>query len=193
MSEPSRRMEVLLSQEEIEARVAALAERIAPTLDDDAVAICLLTGGLWFAADLTRALARLGKPVAFDALWLTSYGDARVSGGRCEIRSGLQRPITGRSALIIDDVFDTGLSLEEAVRHVSAAGAAAVTTAVFARKPWANPRAVTPDHVAWEAPARFLVGYGMDLGGAYRGLPHVAALLEEESHGAIESRVSMAS
>jgi len=193
MSEPPRKLEILVPQEEVAARVEALAERIAPALGDDAVAICLLTGGLWFAADLTRALARLGKPVAFDALWLASYGDAKVSGGRCEIRAGLQRPIAGRQTLIVDDVFDTGLSLEEAVKHVRAAGAAEVLTAVFARKPWPHPRAISPDYVAWEAPARFLLGYGMDLGGAYRGLPHVAAVIEAESHGAAGSRASMAS
>jgi hypoxanthine phosphoribosyltransferase len=193
MTQSSRRLEILLSQADIEARVEAVAARIAPSLDDDAVAICLLTGGLWFAADLTRALERLGRPVAFDALWLTSYGDARVSGGRCEIRAGLQRPIVGRSALVVDDVFDTGLSLEEAVRHVRDAGAASVATAVFARKPWPHPRAVTPDFVAWEAPAKFLVGYGMDFGGAYRGLPHVAAVVDEDSHGATESLASIAS
>jgi hypoxanthine phosphoribosyltransferase len=181
MTGEAMKLEILLPEDAIAERVAALAARVAPTLDDDSVAICLLTGGLWFAADLTRALTRLGRPVAFDALWLASYGDAQVSGGRCEIRAGLQRPIAGRRALIIDDVFDTGLSLAEAVRHVREAGAATVTTAVFARKPWPAPRSPQPDHVAWEAPARFLLGYGMDLGGAYRGLPHVAAVIEAAS------------
>jgi hypoxanthine phosphoribosyltransferase len=81
--------------------------------------------------------------------------------------------------LIMDDVFDTGLSLREAVRHVSEAGARRVLTAVFASKPWEGPRDLTPDFVAWYAPARFLLGYGMDLGGAHRGLPHVAAVSED--------------
>jgi hypoxanthine phosphoribosyltransferase len=80
----------------------------------------------------------------------------------------------------MDDVFDTGLSLDEAVRHLRAAGAGPVMTAVFASKPWPSPRALTPDFVAWEAPARFLLGYGMDLGGAYRGLPYVAAVTEAD-------------
>jgi hypoxanthine phosphoribosyltransferase len=187
------RLEVLLAQESIAARVNALAARIAPDLGEDAVAICLLTGGLWFAADLTRALAALGKAVAFDALWLASYGDGVASVGRCELRAGLQRPVAGRPVLIIDDVFDTGLSLREAVAHLRAGGAASVATAVFARKPWPSPRALTPDYVAWEAPARFLVGYGMDYGGAYRGLPYVAALTEPESQGAEGSRSSISS
>jgi hypoxanthine phosphoribosyltransferase len=176
MAEAEPKLEMLLSREAVAARVGAVAARIAADLADDTVAVCLLVGGLWFAGDLTRALAALGKPMAFDALWLASYGDAQTSGGRVEVRAGLQRPIAGRHALIIDDVFDTGLSLREAVRHLRDAGARAVSTAVFARKPWPRSRVLNPDYVAWEAPARFLVGYGMDLGGAYRGLPHIAAV-----------------
>jgi hypoxanthine phosphoribosyltransferase len=166
----------LLDEREVAARVDALALRLAPQIDDGTVAVCLLTGGLWFCADLTRALARAGRHVAFDALWLASYGDDRASRGRCEVRADLQRPIGGKTALVVDDVFDSGLSLSEAARLVRDAGAARVLTAVFARKPWPTPRAIEPDFVAWEAPARFLVGYGMDAGGAWRGLPFIGAL-----------------
>ena len=167
---------VLLPETEVNACVEALARQMAPALDDDTVAVCLLTGGLWFCADLTRALARLGRHVGFDALWLASYGDARASMGRCEVRADLQRPLAGKTALVVDDVFDTGLSLSEAARLVKDAGAAKVVTCVFARKPWPSERPITPDFVAWEAPARFLVGYGMDASGAFRGLPYIGAL-----------------
>ena len=167
---------ILLDQDEIARRVEALAKAIAPKIDDETVAICLLTGGIWFAADLTRALARAGRSVRFDALWLSSYRDERASLGRCEVRADLQRPMAGRKALIVDDVFDTGLSLSEAVRLVADAGASEVWTAVFARKPWPDQRALEPDFVAWEAPTRFLVGYGMDDGGKHRGLPYVGAM-----------------
>jgi len=167
---------VLLDEAEVASRVESLAGVIAPRIDDETVAICLLTGGLWFCADLMRALARAGRNVSFDALWLASYGDERASRGRCEVRADLQRPLVGRRALIVDDVFDTGLSLSEAARLVRDAGAGEVLTAVFARKPWPTPRAIEPDFVAWEAPGRYLVGYGMDSGGALRGLPYIGAL-----------------
>jgi hypoxanthine phosphoribosyltransferase len=167
---------VLLTEKQIAARVEALAAAIAPRIDDDTVAVCLLTGGIWFAADLTRALSRAGRHVRFDALWLASYGDERASLGRCEVRADLQRPLAGRRALIVDDVCDTGLSLSEAARLVKDAGASEALTAVFARKPWPTPRANEPEFVAWEAPARFLVGYGMDAAGAQRGLPYIGAL-----------------
>jgi hypoxanthine phosphoribosyltransferase len=167
---------VLVSETEIAQRVQALADQIAPRIDDDTVCVCLLTGGLWFAADLTRALWRSGRNVRFDALWLASYHDERKSSGRCEVRADLQRPLVGRRALVVDDVFDTGLSLSEASRLVRDAGASEVLTAVFARKPWPTARPIEPDFVAWEAPSRFLVGYGLDVEGKMRGLPYVGAM-----------------
>ena len=167
---------VLLTEVEVRERVEALAQAVAPRIDDETVAVCLLTGGLWFCSDLMQALARIGRHVRFDALWLASYKDERVSTGRCQVRADLQRPLVGRRALVVDDVFDTGLSLSEAHRLVKDAGAAEVLTAVFARKPWPEKRAMEPDFVGWEAPGRYLIGYGMDAAGAYRGLPYISAL-----------------
>lgn len=167
---------ILIPEAEVAERVEALAKAIAPRIDDETVVVCLLTGGIWFAADITRALARQGRVVRFDALWLASYKDERQSSGRCEVRADLQRPIAGRKALVVDDVFDTGLSLSEAARLVRDSGATEVLTAVFARKPWPTKRAIEPDFVAWEAPGRFLVGYGLDVAGKMRGLPYIGAM-----------------
>jgi hypoxanthine phosphoribosyltransferase len=139
------------------------------------VAVCLLTGGLWFAADLMRALAEFGRYPLFDALWLSSYDDGRSSLGRVELRAAWQRPLQGRQALLIDDVVDSGLSLAEAGRMALQAGASEVLAAVFAAKPWPSPRVREPDFTAWTAPDRFLVGYGLDAAGRYRGLPGVWA------------------
>jgi len=167
---------VLLNAQAVAGCVQRLADDIAARTDDDTIAVALLTGALWFAADLTRALAERGRHLQFDALWLASYHDGRSSSGRCEVRAGLQRPVAGKRVLLVDDVFDSGLSLSEAARHVREAGAAEVLSAVFARKPWPQPRALEPDFVGWEAPARYLVGYGMDSAGAWRGLPYIGVM-----------------
>jgi hypoxanthine phosphoribosyltransferase len=168
--------DILLNEDQVRACVEAMADAIAPRIDDDTIAVCLLTGGMWFAADLTRALSRRGRDMRFDALWLASYGDTHASQGHVEVRAPLQRSVEGARVLILDDVFDSGLSLTEAVKFIRAAGAAEVLTAVFARKPWPAPRGMEPDFVGWEAPARYLVGYGLDSAGRMRGLPGICAL-----------------
>ncbi|MEI9906193.1 MAG: phosphoribosyltransferase family protein [Asticcacaulis sp.] len=170
---------VILDEHEVQERVTALADLLSLYLKPDCIGVCLLTGGIWFAADLTRALARLGHHMAFDALWLSSYGDNREPGSML-IRAPLQRSVEGRQVLIIDDVLDTGASLKIAGEIAMDAGAAEVLTCVFARKP--DPlkagarREVEADFSAWEAPNRFLVGYGLDSGGLYRSLPYIGAL-----------------
>ena len=170
---------VLLPEAEVQERVTKLGALIAHYIKPDCVCVCLLTGGIWFAADLTRALDRAGKPTAFDALWLSSYGDGRES-GTLLIRSPLQRSVQGRQVLIIDDVLDTGASLKIARDLILEAGASEVLTAVFARKP--DPlkdgarREIEADFTAWDAPDRYLVGYGLDDGGLYRSLPYIGAM-----------------
>jgi len=170
---------VLLNEAEVAAHVATVAEKLASRLKPGCVGVCLLTGGIWFAADLTRALFRIGHNLAFDALWLSSYGDGQESGTML-IRAPLQRSVEGRQVLIIDDVLDTGSSLKIARDICLEAGAAEVITCVFARKP--DPlkegarRETDVDYAAWEAPARYLVGYGLDSGGLYRAVPYVGAM-----------------
>jgi len=167
---------IILSEAQVAACVEAAAAQIAPRIDDDTIALCVLTGGLWFAADLMRALAKLGRHPLFDALWLSSYADGTHTSGRVELRAAPQRPVAGRQVLLIDDVLDSGLSVAEARRLMLEAGATEVLSAVFARKPWPTERPREADFVAWEAPGRFLVGYGMDHAGRLRGLPGVGAL-----------------
>jgi hypoxanthine phosphoribosyltransferase len=170
---------VLLSEAEIAQRVTDLARAMLPKLEDNAIGVCLLTGGLWFAADLMRALEREGKSLGFDALWLSSYGDGEQA-GELILRADLQRPVSGRQVVIMDDVLDTGASLKFARDHLLRAGASDVLTAVMARKPAeladGHTRTFEVDYVAWEAPPRFLVGYGLDVGGKHRGLPFIGAM-----------------
>ena len=166
----------ILSEQKVAEIVEAMADAIAPRIDDETVFVCMLTGGIWFAADLSRALSRRGRNTPLDSLWVSSYADGRASSGVVRIRAGLQRPVQGRKVLLVDDVVESGLSLAEGARIMREAGATQVLTAVFARKPITTPRAIEPDFNGWEAPDRFLVGYGMDMAGRLRGLGGVAAL-----------------
>lgn len=167
--------ETVLTSEEIAQRVDDLAERMAPDLRDGTwTAVVILLGATPFASDLIRALGRRGIDIGFDALWLESYRDARESSGRVLVRADLSRPVRDRKVLLIDDVFDSGRTLSFARSHLMAKGALDVKSCVFARKPDAVREGL--DHWAYEAPSRYLVGYGMDDAGQWRGLPYLGAI-----------------
>jgi hypoxanthine phosphoribosyltransferase len=166
---------VLLTTAEVDARVGALADRLAPRLMARPwTGVVTLLGATPFAADLTRALSRRGIDLGLDALWLESYHDERVSSGRIVVRADISRPVEGRGILLIDDVFDSGRTISFARHHLIAKGAAEVITCVFARKPEAAVEGL--DAWAWDAPSRYLVGYGMDDAGKMRGLPFIGAI-----------------
>ena len=158
------------------ARIDDLAKRLAPRLTGEWSAINILIGATPFTSDLMKALARLEIHPVLDALWLESYRDARESSGRVVVRADIARQVKDRGVLIIDDVFDTGRTLEFARRHLLAKGAREVITCALARKPWAPEGESDVDFHAFDAPGRYLVGYGMDDAGLYRGLPYIGAL-----------------
>ncbi len=172
------KFDVILTKEEIDERVGKAADALVPMLQGQSwTAIVILLGATPFASDLLRALADRGIDVGFDALWLESYRDARESSGRVVVRADIQRSISGRGALVLDDVFDSGRTLEFARAHLMAKGAREVRTCVFARKPEAVPNGL--DAWAFDAPPRYLVGYGMDDAGHWRGLPYLGAVPEQ--------------
>jgi hypoxanthine phosphoribosyltransferase len=165
---------VLLSADDIAARVNALAIGPLAAVDDDWSVVALLQGAVPFVADLMRAIEARGRHPIYDSLWLESYRDARESSGRVVVRADISRSVQGRSVLIVDDVFDSGRTLAFARAHLLAKGAAAAMTCAFVRKPQAAGQEI--DAVAWDGPDAFLVGYGMDDAGRYRGLPYIAAI-----------------
>ena len=169
-------IETILSEADLMARIDDLAKRLAPSLQGEWTAINILIGATPFTSDLMKALARLDIHPILDALWLESYRDARESSGRVVVRADIAREIKGRGVLIIDDVFDTGRTLEFAKSHLLAKGAREVITCALARKPWAPEGETNVDFHAFDAPGRYLVGYGMDDAGLYRGLPYIGAL-----------------
>lgn len=170
------KIETVLSESDLMARIDDLAARLAPRLTGDWSAINILIGATPFTSDLMKALARLDVHPILDALWLESYRDARESSGRVVVRADIARQVRDRGVLIIDDVFDTGRTLAFARKHLLAKGAREVITCALARKPWAPEGDEDVDFHAFDAPPRYLVGYGMDDAGLYRGLPYIGAL-----------------
>jgi hypoxanthine phosphoribosyltransferase len=158
----------------IAARLDGMADELSAVLSHDWTIVSLLQGAMPFTVDLMRALARRGVHPILDSLWLESYRDARESSGRVVVRADLCRPLAGRPVLILDDVFDTGRTIAFARAHLAAKGAPRTIAAAFIRKPLAM--AQTIEYFGFDAPDQFLLGYGMDDAGRYRGLPVVAIL-----------------
>lgn len=151
-----------------------LADGFAAQVDDGWTVVALLQGAIPFAADLMRAIERRGRHPVYDSLWLESYRDARESSGKVVVRADIARSVQGRPALILDDVFDSGRTIAFARAHLAAKGAVRTLACAFVRKPQAAHEPI--DAVGWDAPDAFLVGYGMDDAGRYRGLPYIAAI-----------------
>ncbi|MEL6568740.1 MAG: phosphoribosyltransferase family protein [Pseudomonadota bacterium] len=174
MSDDLSTLTTLVDEATLITEIDALADRLVPHLEGDWTVVSILIGAVPFTTDLMKALARRDIHPILDALWLESYRDAQESSGRVVVRADLSRPVTGRGVLIVDDVFDTGRTLEFARTHMEAKGATKVLTCALARKPWAPETGC--DFHALDTPGRFLVGYGMDVKGRYRGLPFIGAL-----------------
>jgi hypoxanthine phosphoribosyltransferase len=166
-------LRVLLTADEIAARVNTLADGFAAQVDDSWTVVALLQGAVPFAADLMRAIETRGRHPIYDSLWLESYRDARESSGKVMVRTDISRSVEGRPVLIVDDVFDSGRTIAYARAHLMAKGASRTLACAFVRKPKAEGEI---DAIGWDAPDVFLVGYGMDDAGRYRGLPYIAAL-----------------
>jgi hypoxanthine phosphoribosyltransferase len=163
--------QILFSAEQIQERVRMMARAIAsaPLVPD--IAMPILVGGFVFAADLLRALSWEGVPMDVEMIWLRSYGDKRVSGAISMI-AGPSEQIAGRHVLVIDGVLDAGRTIAKAVSLIQAAGAASVQVAVMLDKQRRDAVAKA-DYIGFTVGNDFVIGYGMDDAGRYRGLPYI--------------------
>ena len=170
------KIEVIVPEDELLAQIDKLADTLAPRLTGEWTIVSILIGATPFTADLMKALARRDIHPTLDVIWLESYRDARESSGRVVVRADLARSVKDKGVIILDDVYDTGRTLAFAKTHLLSKGAREVITCALTQKPWA-PRGVDGvDYCAIDAPGRYLVGYGMDDAGKYRGLPYIGAL-----------------
>jgi hypoxanthine phosphoribosyltransferase len=170
-------MRTLFSEKDIGARIDALAKEIARDMPKDFLMAPVLTGAFVFAADLIRALNRLGVDPNVDFVQLSSYGGARASSGVVTLLKDFSVSLEGRSVLLVDDVLDTGRSLHFAKRMVLDRGAKEARLCVLVHKLTGRGDDLAPDYVGFDAePDAFIVGYGMDDAGRSRGLPYIGAV-----------------
>ncbi len=170
------RIEVVFPPEEIAARIDALAEQIAAKKLDRLLVVAILKGSFVFAADLIRALHRVGLDPEVDFISLSSYRKSMKSSGKVEILRDIEMEVQDRNVLLVDDILESGRTLAFAKDLVSARGAQEVLTCVLLDKPVRRAVQVEADFAAFECPNVFVVGYGMDLAHRYRELPFVGQL-----------------
>jgi hypoxanthine phosphoribosyltransferase len=165
---------VLLDEEQIHARLAELATEIeADYAGRDVLLVGVLKGALMVMADLTR---NLPWTVEQDWMAISSYGSGTKSSGVVRILKDLDRDITGRHVLIIEDIVDSGLTLSWLMANLNSRGPASVEVCTLLRKPGAAKVDVDLKYVGFEIPNEFVVGYGLDYAEKYRNLRVVGTL-----------------
>jgi hypoxanthine phosphoribosyltransferase len=167
-------MDVLITPEQIQKRIDALAGEIASTYNGQPVTIVgVLTGCLVFLADLIR---RLDLPLKIALIQASSYRGLTTRPGELHVQDDLLPDVRGRHILLLDDILDTGQTLSHLVKHLLGLGAASVRVAVLLRKEGRQRVALEPDFCGFPIPDKFVVGYGLDFNDEYRHLPFIAVL-----------------
>ncbi len=172
-------MRVLITTEQIQARLSEMAEIIGPEYRGRPLTIVgVLTGSLMFVADLVR---RLDIPLRIGLIQASSYRGKTTKAGELHLGLEILSDVRGRHVLLLDDILDTGQTLNHLVRHMLDQGALSVRIAVLLRKEGRQVHPVHVDFVGFDIPDAFVVGYGLDYNDEYRQLPYVAVLPSEAS------------
>jgi hypoxanthine phosphoribosyltransferase len=171
-------MHTILSSDQIAAGIDRLAREVRQACGDGPLTVVgVLTGSVVVVSDLIR---RLDGPVRLSMVWASSYRGGATRPGRLDLRLDLLPDLAGQHVLLVDDIFDSGRTLEAILADLRGRGAASVRSLVLLRKQGRSEVALEPDFVGFDIPDLFVVGYGLDYDGAWRHLPFVAALEPHE-------------
>jgi hypoxanthine phosphoribosyltransferase len=170
--------EVLLSEEQISAKVAELGAQISSDYEgQELTLVSVLKGSLPFMADLMR---RITVPLRIDLMEVSSYGGtATESSGLVRILKDLSAPIEGRDVLLVEDIIDTGLTLNYLMKYLKGKNPRSIKICTLLDKPARRLVEIQLDYVGFEIPDAFVVGYGLDFGEVYRNLRFVGILRPE--------------
>jgi hypoxanthine phosphoribosyltransferase len=172
--------EVLISEEDIQSRVEALALQISADYadDDDLVMVGVLKGSFIFLADLSR---RLDIPRTIEFIAVSSYGDGSVSSGAVRLVMDVRGDIEGKHVLIVEDIVDTGHTLKYLIRMMKSHRPASVKTAALVRKAESAEVDVTIDYLGFDIGDEWVVGYGLDYAEQNRTLPYIGVIKPTDS------------
>jgi hypoxanthine phosphoribosyltransferase len=172
--------ETVVEADRLQQRVSELAAQVTADYEGRELFLMgVLKGAVFFLADLTR---EIGLPCEFDFMAVSSYGSLTDSSGVVRILKDLDTSIEGKDVLIVEDIVDSGLTLNYLLRNLRARGPRSLEVCALLVKPERRKIDLPIRYVGFEIPDRYVVGYGLDLDQRYRNLPYVAAL-EEHSDG----------
>jgi hypoxanthine phosphoribosyltransferase len=170
--------EILVQPDDLKQKVRDLGAQISADYGErDLLMVCVLKGAVFFLADLMRAIE---IPCEVDFMAVSSYGSETDSSGVVRILKDLDRPIAGRDVLIVEDIVDSGLTLQYLLRNLGARNPASLEVCALLTKPDRRKIELPTRYVGFEIPDKFAIGYGLDHAERYRNLPYVAALTLED-------------
>jgi hypoxanthine phosphoribosyltransferase len=169
----ARPPEILLSEHQIQKRVAELAAEIRRDCPDDVHLVAVLKGAFMFLSDLVRHMS--GK-VTLDFMAVSSYAKARTSSGEVRMLKDLDSTLDGRNVIIVEDIVDTGLTLTYLQDILRARNPRSLRTACLLSKPSRRQVDVAVEYIGFTIEDQFVVGYGLDYAEQYRNLPHIAVI-----------------
>jgi len=169
---------ILIPSDQLKARIYELGAQISTDYGDTRpLMVCVLKGGVMFLSDLSRALS---IPHELDFMAISSYGGTRVeSSGVVRILMDLNANIEGRHVLIVEDIIDTGRTLNYIVETLSTRNPASIKICTLLNKADRREVEISLDYVGFEIPNEFVVGYGLDFDELYRNLPYIGVLKPE--------------
>ncbi len=170
--------EILVQAHDLQRRVRELGEEVSRDYAErDLLLVCVLKGAVFFLSDLMRAI---DVPCEVDFMAVASYGSSTDSSGVVRILKDLDAPLAGRDVLIVEDIVDSGLTLQYLMRNLRARGPASLEVCALLTKPERRRAEIAAKYIGFEIPDRFVIGYGLDHAERYRNLPYIATLREQE-------------
>lgn len=165
------KIRVMYSEEAVNKKIAELGKMISEDMNGEPIKlVCILKGACFFACELAK---RITVPVFIDFMSVSSYGEETTSSGTVRILKDLDSSIEGENVLIVEDIIDTGRTLNYLVNNFKSRGAKSVRLCTLLNKPDRRVVDVDVDYVGFEIPDEFVVGYGLDYAQKYRNLPYI--------------------